>query len=111
MGLAFLMTEADPVHPPVFRTPSSNAPRPQVSIAVSLLLVLISAVFLAGLFYASRVPSVQTDIAIWAGAKPPEDDSGSLAQVLFIMFTFTSPLVIAMTLSLVMSVWNKITRT
>ncbi|GAB5514239.1 hypothetical protein [Rhodopirellula baltica] len=105
------MTEADSIHPPDPRTPSRGASRPQVSIAVSLLLVLISAVFLAGLFYASRVPSVQTDFAIWMGAKPPEDDSGSLAQVLFIMFTFTSPLVIAMTLSLVMSIWNKITRT
>ncbi|MEO9590347.1 hypothetical protein [Rhodopirellula bahusiensis] len=105
------MTEADPASPSDARTSSPGVPRPQVSIAISLLLVLISALFLAGLFYASRVPSVQTDIAIWVGAPPPEDESGSLSQVLFIMFTFTSPLVIAMTLSLVMSVWNKITRT
>ncbi|WDQ17411.1 hypothetical protein [Rhodopirellula sp. P2] len=105
------MAEADSVSQPEPRTASSHSPRPQVSIAVSLLLVLISAFFLAGLFYASRVPSVQTDIAIWVGAQPPEDESGSLSQVMFIMFTFTSPLMIAITLSFVMSVWNKITRT
>lgn len=105
------MTDVDSLPQPEPRAPSQNSSRPQVSIAVSLLLVLISAVFLAGLFYASRVPSVQTDIAIWVGTQPPEDESGSLSQVLFIMFTFTSPLVIAMTLSLVMSVWNKMTRT
>ncbi|MCC9642402.1 hypothetical protein LOC71_08965 [Rhodopirellula sp. JC740] len=87
------------------RTHASN--RPQISIAVALLLVLVSAVFLAGLFYASRVPSVQTDIAIWMGVKIPESEAGNLSQVLFIMFTFTSPLAIAMILSLVMSVWNK----
>ncbi|MFG0267479.1 MAG: hypothetical protein ACF8AM_20355 [Rhodopirellula sp. JB055] len=105
------MTEANSVPQLEPRPASPNSSRPQVSIAVSLLLVLISALFLAGLFYASRVPSVQTDIAIWAGAKPPEDDSGSLSQVMFIMFTFTSPLMIAISLSLVMSIWNKITRT
>lgn len=62
-----------------------------------MLLMVIFAFMSAGLFYASRVPAVQSELSVLAGeeASSGDDDVSRLAHITFIMFTFTSPLLLA----------------
>jgi hypothetical protein len=80
-------------------TATSRKPRRpvQMSLAFMLLMMVIFAMLSAGLFYASRVPAVQEELAILLGTevRAEEGRRGRLAQVGFILFTFTSPLLLA----------------
>lgn len=70
-----------------------------------MLMMIVFAVISAGLFYASRVPAVQDDIsALFKGTSSTANDVGRATQISFIMFTFTSPLILAGVLSTGMSV-------
>lgn len=62
-----------------------------------LLMMVIFAMLSAGLFYASRVPAVQEELVILLGTEVDVGDGrgGRMAQVGFILFTFTSPLLLA----------------
>ncbi len=66
-----------------------------------LLMMVIFSVMSAGLFYASRVPAVQEEINVMVHgrARGDREDVGRLAHITFIMFTFTSPLILAGVLS------------
>ena len=78
---------------------------PQISIGFMMLMMVVFAVISAGLFYASRVPAVQDDIsALFKGTSASAEDVGRAAHVSFIMFTFTSPLILAGVLSTGMAV-------
>ena len=77
---------------------SSQRRPPQISIAFMLKLMLIFAFISAGLFYASRIPAIQTEFAMLITGKVPDsnnDDPGRVAQISFVMFTYTSPLLLA----------------
>jgi len=71
-----------------------------------LLMMVIFSVMSAGLFYASRVPAVQEEINVMVHGRAGGDseDVGRLAHITFIMFTFTSPLILASVLSTGMAV-------
>lgn len=77
-----------------------------------LLMMVIFAVLSAGLFYAARVPAVQEELGILFGTEVPAADEqvGRLAQVGFILFTFTSPLLLAGFLATCMGVLRRIER-
>ena len=63
-----------------------------------MMLILIFSFISAGLFYASRVPVIQDDFSMMITGKVPSasnEDPGRLAHITFIMFTFTSPLLLA----------------
>ncbi len=63
-----------------------------------LMLMLIFSFISAGLYYAARVPSIQQDIDMMVTGKisgTKSEDPGRLAHITFIMFTFTSPLLLA----------------
>ena len=79
---------------------------PQMSLSFMLLMMVIFAVISAGLFYASQVPTVQAEINGLIGKKSAAaaEDIGRTAQTTFIMFTFTSPLILAGVLSTAVSV-------
>ena len=65
-----------------------------------MLMMVIFAVMSAGLFYASRVPAVQQELEVLVGGQAGDSqDVGRLAHIVFIMFTFTSPLLLAGVLS------------
>lgn len=73
---------------------------PQISLSVMLLLMAVFAVMSAGLFYASGVPAVQEELSVLFGDRGgTAEDVGRLAHIVFIMFTFTSPLLLAGVLS------------
>lgn len=63
-----------------------------------MMLMLIFSFISAGLYYAARVPAVQNDLDMMITGKIPSatnEDPGRLAHITFIMFTFTSPLLLA----------------
>lgn len=66
-----------------------------------MLMMVIFSVMSAGLFYASRVPAVQDEISVLVHGKSggAGEDLGRMAHITFIMFTFTSPLILAGVLS------------
>ena len=67
-----------------------------------MMLMLIFSFISAGLFYASRVPAIQNEIMMLVTGEIPEttkDDSARTAQITFVMFTYTSPLLLAGALS------------
>ena len=74
---------------------------PQITIGFMMLMMVVFSVMSAGLFYASRVPAVEEEInVLFRGRSSGEsEDVGRLAHVTFIMFTFTSPLILAAVLS------------
>ena len=71
-----------------------------------LLITVVLAVMSAGLFYASRVGAVQDEISVLSGGSVETGgvDSSRFSHVVFIMFTFTSPLILAGVLSSVVGV-------
>ena len=78
----------------------------QISIGMMMLIMVVFAVMSAGLFYASRVPAVRDEIAalVQGKASASGEDVGRKAHIAFIMFTFTSPLILAGALSTGMSI-------
>ena len=78
---------------------------PQMSIGFMMLMMIIFAVMSAGLFYASRVPAIQEEIDMMMGReRSGGEDAGRVAHIAFIMFTFTSPLLLAGALSTGMAI-------
>ncbi len=86
--------------------PSSIRRRPpQISLSFMMLMMIIFAVMSAGMFYASRVPAVQQEIdVLFRGKAGSSDEVGRTAHIVFIMFTFTSPLLLAAVLSTGMAI-------
>jgi len=80
---------------------------PQMSLGFMMLMMVIFAVMSAGLFYASQVPAVQEDLEILFGANAAgPSDSGHAAQIVFIMFTFSSPLLLAALLGMLTALFR-----
>jgi len=89
--------------------PSAN--NKQIGIRSMMLLMLVFSVMSAGFFYASRVGAIQEELS-WAAVSQTASNSGSngrTTHVVFIMFTFTSPLILAGILATAISVirWKK----
>ncbi|MEM1225319.1 MAG: hypothetical protein AAGJ40_06465 [Planctomycetota bacterium] len=83
---------------------------PQVGIAVMLLMVIVFALVSAGLVYAARIPEVQEDWAMLWGTTADVDRSRRAPQILFIFFTVTSPLLLAMFMATLLAVWKAISK-
>ncbi|MEE2938118.1 MAG: hypothetical protein VYA84_19190 [Planctomycetota bacterium] len=86
---------------------SAATPRrrpPQMSLGFMMLMMVIFSVMSAGLFYASRVPAIQDEINVIVSGKTGTsgEDVGRIAHITFILFTFTSPLLLASALWVVM---------
>jgi hypothetical protein len=74
--------------------------RPQISLALMLLLTVIFAVMSAGMFYASRVGAVQDELSLLSGSsRGGAGEASRTAHLVFLLFTYTSPLLLAMCLS------------
>ncbi|MCD0459394.1 hypothetical protein [Roseiconus lacunae] len=87
-------------------------PRFQVSLSLMLLLMVVFAFISAALFYAARVPMIREELSVllYGEARDGGEDVGRLAHRAFIMFTFTSPLLLAGMLSLMVTVINWLSR-
>ena len=80
-----------------------------MSLAMMLLLMAVFGVVSAGLLYASKVPAIQSEWSALTGQsfEAMDQRSGRTRQVLFIVFTFTSPILLASLLSLVDSLLRR----
>lgn len=86
---------------------------PQISMGMLLLVMLVFGLVSAGLLYASRVPEVQREWAMLTGKEISgvgSIEEGRTRHLIFILFTFTSPLLMAGSLSLGLAMirfWNR----
>ncbi|WP_150075211.1 hypothetical protein [Roseiconus nitratireducens] len=71
-----------------------------------LLLMVVFAFISAAFFYASQVPAIREELSVlfYGEAKGGEEDVGRAAHRAFILFTFTSPLLLAGLLSTALSI-------
>jgi predicted permease len=83
---------------------TSPKSRPQISIALMILVMSIFAVMSAGMFYASRVGAIQDELSVIAGGSSSAAEPSRTAHLAFLMFTYTSPLLLAMLLGTIVSV-------
>ena len=81
----------------------------QISLSAMLLMMIVFAFVSAALFYASKVPMVREELSllIYGEAQEGGEDVGRVAHRAFIMFTFTSPLVLACFFSLAVSLLRR----
>ncbi|TWT74992.1 hypothetical protein [Allorhodopirellula solitaria] len=92
------------------KRPPPASPPLQIGIASLLVMVIVAAVISAGLVYAARIPEVQEEWSVLFGTPVTADRSRRGPQILFILFTVTSPLLIAVTLSLATSCWAYVSK-
>jgi len=96
--------DATPVGQNPFRQAAPKSrPTLQIGISAMLLLVIVSAVFSGGLVYAARIPEIQEEFAVLFGTEVTAERTRRGPQILFILFTLTSPLLLAGILSTVMA--------
>ncbi|WP_168566414.1 hypothetical protein [Crateriforma spongiae] len=86
--------------------------RRQISLSFMLLVMLIFALMSAGMLYASRVDAVQNELRVLFGADvvPATGDQGRLPHLVFILFTLTSPLILAGLLSTGLGIYRQLIR-
>ncbi len=82
--------------------------RPQVSLQLMLMMMVIFAVMSAGLFYATRVAAIQTELSILTGARFDGVTANRKTQLIFLMFTYTSPLLLAMLFGAIVATYRKL---
>ncbi len=85
---------------------------PQISLGFMMLVMVVFAVMSAGLLYAARVPAVQEELSILMTGKSSAvgASKGRIPHIVFIMFTFTSPLLLAGVLSTAVGVMRWLDR-
>jgi hypothetical protein len=86
---------------------------PQMSLGFMMLMMVVFSIVSAGLFYASRVPAVQEEMNVLlkgTSSGSGGEDAGRAAHIVFIMFTFASPLLLAGTLATSLAVFRWLQR-
>lgn len=89
--------------------------RVQISLGFMMLLMVVFSFISAALLYASKVPVVQQEWSTLIGREPAPDQNlveGQSWHLIFILFTFTSPLMLAGVLSTLLSLmrWSRKSR-
>jgi len=73
-----------------------------------LVVMLIFTLMSAGLFYASRVEAIQNEVVIFFGASGLSAiETSRRSHLIFLLFTYASPLMLAGVFSTVHSVMNR----
>jgi len=78
----------------------AKKPRIQVSLGVMLVVMLVFALVSVGLSFATRIEEVQNELAIIFGPSSfTERESNRRTHLTFLLFTYASPLMLALVLS------------
>ncbi|QDS92290.1 hypothetical protein FF011L_10320 [Roseimaritima multifibrata] len=72
-----------------------QARRPQVSIAIMLLMMTIICTMSAAMFYASRVPAIRNEVLGWFGKEVASGETSRTLHLTFLLFTYSAPLLLA----------------
>jgi len=93
-------------NPPPARKP------PQISLGFLMLVMIVFAVMSAGFLYASRIDIIQDELDSLLGRELTMDEGtqGRLPHLVFLLFTLTSPLILAALLSTGVSVMRMMDR-
>ncbi len=90
----------------------AGMPRFQISLTLMLLSMVVFAAISAALYYAARVPAIREELSVLIYDEPGQggEDVGRFAHRAFLMFTFSSPLLLACLLSVGLSVIKRLER-
>ncbi|MEZ6087037.1 MAG: hypothetical protein R3C05_03185 [Pirellulaceae bacterium] len=88
----------------------ARRPRFQISIRTMLLITAVFSVMSAGLFHASRIPVISDELAALSGRGSDSRGPDRMMQIVFIMFTYSMPLLMAFLLAMMSTVWQYFNR-
>jgi len=78
----------------------AKKPHRQISLGVMMVLMLVFTLMSVGLFYATRIQEVQDELAIVFGPSAfTERESSRRSHLTFLLFTYASPLMLALVLA------------
>ena len=83
---------------------------PQMSLRFMLLMNIIFCVIAGTIYWASRVPAVADEVGMLLGGRGAAESSSRRVHIIFVMFTYTAPLLLAGLLSTMLSVWRVVQR-
>lgn len=77
-----------------------------------MLMMVVFCGMSAGLFYASRVPAITSELQTISGGALGDsaEEVGRRSHIIFVMFTYTSPLLLAALIGSILGVWRWIER-
>ncbi|QDV69488.1 hypothetical protein Poly24_32040 [Rosistilla carotiformis] len=81
-------------------------PRFQISLSTMLLITVVFSVMSAGLFHASRIPAINAELASMSQRAGSGKSSDRSLQIVFIMFTYSMPLLMAGLLASMSTIWK-----
>jgi hypothetical protein len=85
--------------------------RPQLSLRFLLLMNIIFCMIAGAVYWASRVPAISNEVNMMLGGRAESNEaSGRRVQIIFVMFTYTAPLILAGTLASILSIVRFIER-
>ncbi len=82
--------------------------RPQMSLSFMLLMNLVFCILLGALYWASRVPAIADEVSMMMGGRAAagSGDNSRRVHIIFLLFTYTAPLLLAGLLSSSLGVWR-----
>jgi len=85
--------------------------KPQISLGVMLLLNIIFCVLAGALYWASRVPVIADEIAMMLGGRGGGGGNDRAVHMIFLMFLYTAPLLLAGILATLLTIWRRMATT
>lgn len=83
--------------------------RPQMSLGFMLLMNVIFCVIAGAFYYASQVPAIADEVSMMLGGRGSAGDSGGRSMhMVFVMFTYTAPLILAGLLATILGIWRRL---
>jgi hypothetical protein len=82
--------------------------RPQMSLSFMLLMNLVFCILLGALYWASRVPAIADEVSMMLGGRATAgaSDNSRRVHIVFLLFTYTAPLLLAGVLSSGLGIWR-----
>ena len=82
--------------------------RPQMSLGFMLLMNVVFCVLAGAFYWASQVPAIADEVSMMFGGRGSSGGDGNrTTHAIFVMFTYTAPLLLAGTLATILSIWRK----
>ena len=81
-------------------------PAMQVSLGTLMLMMLVFSIISAGLYHASRVPAINEEWQSLFGRSGTSTHTDRSLHIVFLLFTYTTPLLMAGLLSTATGIWS-----
>ena len=77
-----------------------------MSLSFMLMLNIVLCVIGGVIFAASRVPAIRDEISMMFGGRGGSQDDGRTAHMIFLIFTYSAPLILAGIISTIFGIWR-----